>query len=111
MSVNALNSSLNNKKIIERVVENSPLTIEIENSFAAVAEAGTSELLKETLLYWPHILNIGKMVELSFQSTTHYFLYIKYFIARAISDKQREYLTKVFTDGFPNPHIIKTNQK
>lgn len=40
---------LTDKKIIERVVENSPLTIEIENSFAAVAEAGTSELLKDAV--------------------------------------------------------------
>ncbi|ENK0837898.1 hypothetical protein AB2Z22_001221 [Clostridium botulinum] len=40
---------LTDEKIIERIVENSPLTIEIENSFAAVHEVGTRELLKDAV--------------------------------------------------------------
>ena len=40
---------LTDEKIIERIVENSPLTIEIENSFAAVSEVGTRELLKDAV--------------------------------------------------------------
>lgn len=40
---------LTDEKIIERIVENSPLTIEIENSFAAVHEVGTRELLKDAI--------------------------------------------------------------
>lgn len=40
---------LTDGKIIERIVENSPLTTEIENSFAAVDEAGTRELLKDAV--------------------------------------------------------------
>lgn len=40
---------LTDDKIIERIVENSPLTKEIENSFAAVQEEGTRELLKAAI--------------------------------------------------------------
>lgn len=40
---------LTDEKIIERIVENSPLTIEIENSFVAVPELGTRELLKDAI--------------------------------------------------------------
>lgn len=40
---------LTDEKIIERIVENSPLTIEIENSFLAVPELGTRELLKDAV--------------------------------------------------------------
>ncbi|MEG0857893.1 MAG: hypothetical protein RSG52_15620 [Terrisporobacter sp.] len=40
---------LTDEKIIERIVENSPLTIEIENSFAKVHEVGTRELLKDAV--------------------------------------------------------------
>ncbi|MBW4828309.1 MAG: hypothetical protein KZY61_03420 [Clostridiaceae bacterium] len=40
---------LTDEKIIERIVENSPLTKEIENSFAAVPEIGTRELLKDAV--------------------------------------------------------------
>lgn len=40
---------LTDKKIIERVIENSPLTTEIENNFAAVHEVGTRELLKDAV--------------------------------------------------------------
>lgn len=40
---------LTDEKIIERIVENSPLTTEIENNFAAVDEVGTRELLKDAV--------------------------------------------------------------
>ena len=40
---------LTDEKIIERIVENSPLTMEIENAFAAVDEKGTRELLKDAV--------------------------------------------------------------
>lgn len=40
---------LTDEKIIERIVENSPLTKEIEDSFAAVPEIGTRELLKDAV--------------------------------------------------------------
>ena len=40
---------LTDEKIIERIVENSPLTKEIENSFATVQEEGTRELLKDAV--------------------------------------------------------------
>lgn len=40
---------LTDEKIIERIVENSPLTKEIENSFAAVPETGIRELLKDAV--------------------------------------------------------------
>ena len=40
---------LTDEKIIERIVENSPLTKEIENSFAAVQEKGIRELLKDAI--------------------------------------------------------------
>lgn len=40
---------LTDEKIIERIVENSPLTKEIENSFATVHEVGTRELLKDAV--------------------------------------------------------------
>lgn len=40
---------LTHEKIIERIVENSPLTTEIENNFAAVNEIGTRELLKDAV--------------------------------------------------------------
>lgn len=40
---------LTNEKIIERIVENSPLTTEIEDDFAAVDEVGTRELLKDAI--------------------------------------------------------------
>lgn len=40
---------LTDEKIIERIVENSPLTSEIENSFTTVYEQGTRELLKDAV--------------------------------------------------------------
>lgn len=40
---------LTDEKIIERIVENSPLTTEIEDKFAAVHEVGTKELLKDAI--------------------------------------------------------------
>ena len=40
---------LTDGKIIERIVENSPLTTEIENDFAVVHEVGTRELLKDAV--------------------------------------------------------------
>lgn len=40
---------LTDEKIIERIVENSPLTKEIESHFAAVHEIGTRELLKDAV--------------------------------------------------------------
>lgn len=40
---------LTDEKIIERIVENSPLTIEIENNIAVVHEVGTRELLKDAI--------------------------------------------------------------
>lgn len=40
---------LTDEKIIERIVENSPLTTEIQNNFAAVQEVGTRELLKDAI--------------------------------------------------------------
>ena len=40
---------LTDEKIIERIVENSPLTTEIENSFTSVHEQGTRELLKDAV--------------------------------------------------------------
>ena len=40
---------LTDERIIERIVENSPLTKEIENNFAAVPEIGTRELLKDAV--------------------------------------------------------------
>ena len=40
---------LTDEEIIERIVENSPLTTEIENNFAAVFEVGTRELLKDAV--------------------------------------------------------------
>ncbi|MEG0693431.1 MAG: hypothetical protein RSC10_08095 [Longicatena sp.] len=40
---------LTDEKIIERIVENSPLTTEIENNFTAVGEVGTRELLKDAV--------------------------------------------------------------
>lgn len=40
---------LTHEKIIERIVENSPLTKEIENNFTAVSEVGTRELLKDAV--------------------------------------------------------------
>lgn len=42
--------TLTGEKIIERVVENSPLTSEIEKSIAAVKEKGTRELLTEAIM-------------------------------------------------------------
>jgi hypothetical protein len=40
---------LTDEKIIERIVENSPLTKEIENNFEEVREKGTRELLKDAV--------------------------------------------------------------
>lgn len=40
---------LTDEKIIERIVENSPLTKEIENNFTAISEVGTRELLKDAV--------------------------------------------------------------
>lgn len=40
---------LTDEKIIERIVENSPLTKEVENNFAAVHEIGTRDLLKDAI--------------------------------------------------------------
>ena len=40
---------LTDEKVIERIVENSPLTKEIENNFAAVSEVGTRQLLKDAV--------------------------------------------------------------
>lgn len=40
---------LTDEKIIERIVENSPLTAEIENSFITIHEQGTRELLKDAV--------------------------------------------------------------
>lgn len=40
---------LTDEEIIERIVENSPLTTEIENNFVAVHEVGTIELLKDAV--------------------------------------------------------------
>jgi hypothetical protein len=40
---------LTDEELIERIVENSPLTTEIENNFAAVHEVGTRELLKDAV--------------------------------------------------------------
>lgn len=40
---------LTDEKIIERIVENSPLTIEMENNIVAVHEVGTRELLKDAV--------------------------------------------------------------
>lgn len=40
---------LTDEKIIERIVENSLLTMEIENNLAAVREVGTRELLKDAV--------------------------------------------------------------
>ena len=40
---------LTDEKIIERIVENSPLTSDIENSFTMVHEQGTRELLKDAV--------------------------------------------------------------
>lgn len=40
---------LTDEKIIERIVENSPLTVEMENDIAAVHEVGTRELLKDAV--------------------------------------------------------------
>lgn len=43
---------LTDEKIIERIVENSPLTTEIENNFEAVREVGTRELLKDAVVLY-----------------------------------------------------------
>lgn len=40
---------LTDEKIVERIVENSPLTPDIENNFATVRELGTRELLKDAV--------------------------------------------------------------
>lgn len=40
---------LTDEEIVERIVENSPLTREIENNFSAVHEAGTKDLLKDAV--------------------------------------------------------------
>lgn len=40
---------LTDEKIIERIVENSPLTAELENSFTTIDEQGTRELLKDAV--------------------------------------------------------------
>lgn len=40
---------LTDEKIIERIVENSPLTIEIENNIAAISEVGTRELMQDAV--------------------------------------------------------------
>lgn len=40
---------LTDEKIIKRIVENSPLTTEIENSFTSVHEKGTRELLEDAV--------------------------------------------------------------
>lgn len=40
---------LTDEKIIERIVENNPLTKEIENSFLAVSEVGLKELLEDSV--------------------------------------------------------------
>ena len=40
---------LTNKKIIERIVENTPLTIEIEDSINQISESGVRELLKDAI--------------------------------------------------------------
>lgn len=40
---------LTDEKIIERIVENSPLTKEVENSFATVQEIGTRDLLRDAV--------------------------------------------------------------
>lgn len=40
---------LTDEKIVERIVENSPLTTEIENSFVTVHEVGTRDLLKDAV--------------------------------------------------------------
>lgn len=40
---------LTDEKIVERIVENSALTMEIENKFAAIGEVGTRELLKDSV--------------------------------------------------------------
>jgi hypothetical protein len=42
--------TLTSEKIIERIVENSPLTSEIEKSISAVKEKGTRELLAEAVM-------------------------------------------------------------
>lgn len=44
--------TLTGEKIIERVVENSPLTSEIENNIATVKEKGTRELLTEAVILY-----------------------------------------------------------
>lgn len=41
--------TLTDEKIVERIVENSPLTTEIEDSFTAVDETGIKELLKDAV--------------------------------------------------------------
>ena len=40
---------LTDEEIVERIVENSPLTQEIENSFVSINEPGTRELLKDAV--------------------------------------------------------------
>lgn len=40
---------LTDDKIVERIVENSPLTIEMENNFVTINEVGTKELLKDAV--------------------------------------------------------------
>ncbi len=40
---------LTDEKIVERIIENSPLTTEIVNNFATVHEVGTRELLKDAV--------------------------------------------------------------
>lgn len=43
---------LTNEKMVERIVENSPLTKEIENDFVAVQEIGTRDLLKDAVVLY-----------------------------------------------------------
>ena len=44
--------TLTDEKIIERVIENSPLTSEIENNIITVREKGTRELLSEAIMLY-----------------------------------------------------------
>lgn len=40
---------LTDEKIVERIIENSPLTVEIKNNFSQISEVGTKELLKDAI--------------------------------------------------------------
>lgn len=108
---------LTNEKIIERVVENTPLTIEIENNINQISENGVKELLKDAIaLYKTPTLSarkdsVEKIWDALERLKTYYSTNKKQSILKLIEDmgNSNDEFIKIFNEEFRNLTNIGNN--